>query len=289
MADKHPSSTCPVDPQTRDVWLSQARAAAEASTAQPPSSSSSSSSASSASSSCPVTHHSPTTPNTWTQSLASYLPWPRPSSPTSSPQAQPSSSSSSLDTNRVISTIPRSAVPRCPVDDDKGASSSSGAANHEIESGLDPSGRWVYPSEKMFFDAMRRKGYDARAADMKTVVPIHNAVNERAWQQIREWEAPYLSQANCDGPKLDSFANKNDRMTPTARLNTILGYTAPFDRHDWVIDRCGTRVDYVIDFYAGRPGAAGGRPGPSFYLDVRPKLNTWEGVKMRAMRWAGLA
>jgi cytochrome c heme-lyase len=90
-------------------------------------------------------------------------------------------------------------------------------------------------------------------------------------------------------------------MTPTARLNTILGYMAPFDRHDWVIDRCGTRVDYVIDFYAGRPGrgmtdvaggassGAGTTGGPSFYLDVRPKLNTWEGVKMRAMRWTGLA
>ena len=85
---------------------------------------------------------------------------------------------------------------------------------------------------------------------------------------------------------MESFANKNDRLTPTARLNTLLGFTAPFDRHDWVIDRCGTRVDYVIDFYAGR---ADGKPGPSFYLDVRPKFNTWEGTKMRAMRWVGMA
>lgn len=73
---------------------------------------------------------------------------------------------------------------------DHGASAN--AANHEVESGLDASGHWVYPSEKMFFDAMRRKGYDARVADMKTVVPIHNAVNERAWKHILEWEAPYL-------------------------------------------------------------------------------------------------
>lgn len=90
----------------------------------------------------------------------------------------------------------------------------------------------------------------------------------------------------CGGPKLESFANKMERMTPTAKFNTLLGYTAPFDRHDWVIDRCGTRVDYVIDFYAGRPD---GNVAPSFYLDVRPKLNTWEGVKMRAMRWTGMA
>jgi cytochrome c heme-lyase len=94
-----------------------------------------------------------------------------------------------------------------------------------------------------------------------------------------------ISSDRCGGPKLESFANKMERMTPTARFNTIMGYAAPFDRHDWVIDRCGTRVDYVIDFYTGR---ADGKGGPSFYLDVRPKLNTWEGVRMRAMRWTGL-
>jgi cytochrome c heme-lyase len=40
----------------------------------------------------------------------------------------------------------------------------------------------------MFFDAMRRKNWDPKEVDMKTVVPIHNAVNERAWSQILEWE-----------------------------------------------------------------------------------------------------
>lgn len=107
-----------------------------------------------------------------------------------------------------------------------------------------------------------------------------------AWVKRLELMLCFFSR-RCGGPKLESFANKMDRMTPTARFNTILGFTAPFDRHDWVIDRCGTKVEYVIDFYAGRPG--GSTPGPSFYLDVRPKLNTWEGVRMRAMRWAHLA
>jgi cytochrome c heme-lyase len=40
----------------------------------------------------------------------------------------------------------------------------------------------------MFFDAMRRKNWDPKEVDMKTVVPIHNAVNERAWSQILDWE-----------------------------------------------------------------------------------------------------
>lgn len=149
----------------------------------------------------------------------------------------------------------------------------------------------MYPSEKMFFEAMRRKGFSgAAAADMKTVVPIHNAVNERAWAEILEWERPY-AVPSCGGPRLLSFAGLGDAkaiMTPRARINTLLGYTAPFDRHDWVVDRCGTRVEYVIDFYAGRPDAKGAGK-LSFYLDVRPKLNTWEGVKMRALRLTGLA
>lgn len=44
------------------------------------------------------------------------------------------------------------------------------------------------------------------------------------------------------------------------------------------MDRCGTKVRYVIDFYTGR---AAGPSGVSFYLDVRPALDGWEGVKMR--------
>ncbi|TFB01821.1 hypothetical protein CCMA1212_006505 [Trichoderma ghanense] len=284
---------CPVDHKTRDAWLAQARAA-EASKNQLPSSSTTSQPPSQPSK-CPVDHsHSSTQQSrSWTQTISSYI-W---SSPSDEPPAAlpanhpaiPSTSTprqSTLETSRITSSIPRSFSTSEPSPMDHGASANP--SNAEIESGADAaSGNWVYPSEKMFFEAMKRKGYDAREVDMKTVVPIHNAVNERAWQQIKEWEAPYLAGSKCSGPKLASFANKSTRMTPTARINTILGYTAPFDRHDWVIDRCGVRVDYVIDFYAGRPGGTAG--GPSFYLDVRPKLNTLEGVKMRVMRWTGLA
>ena len=171
----------------------------------------------------------------------------------------------------------------------------------------------------MFFDALRRKGNagGAHPADMRTVVPIHNAVNERAWREIKAWEAPYRcrhgrgrggeegdddddknSKNNKDGcaagPRLESFSGLAANLSPRARLNTWLGYTAPFDRHDWVVDRCGVRVEYVIDFYAGRPPAASAAAPAdashklNFYLDVRPKLNTWEGVKMRVLRALGV-
>jgi len=65
----------------------------------------------------------------------------------------------------------------------------------------------------------------------------------------------------------------------------MLGYQKPFDRHDWTVDRCGVQVEYVIDFYSGKPGT---NEGLSFYLDVRPKINTLEGAKMRARKIIGL-
>jgi len=160
-------------------------------------------------------------------------------------------------------------------------------ANSEKESGVSESGNWIYPSEKMFFEAMKRKGYESEAENMRTIVPIHNAVNERAWKEIKEWERPWGAEAKCGGPRLYSFLGLSNTLSPQARLNTLLGYTAPFDRHDWVVDRCGTKVEYVIDFYAGKDeGKGNGKL--NFFLDVRPKLNTVEGWKMRGSRLLGL-
>ena len=59
------------------------------------------------------------------------------------------------------------------------------------------------------------------------------------------------------------------------------------DRHDWVVDRCGKHVDYVIDFYSGKNEGVAGK-GLNFYLDVRPKVNSWEGIKMRAEKVFGV-
>lgn len=75
-------------------------------------------------------------------------------------------------------------------------------------------------------------------------------------------------------------------MILIVRINIIFGYIFLFDCYDWVIDWCGMCVDYVIDFYMGRLGGLVG--GFSFYLDVRLKLNIWEGCKMRVMRWMGM-
>ncbi|KAF5324800.1 hypothetical protein D9611_004507 [Ephemerocybe angulata] len=144
-------------------------------------------------------------------------------------------------------------------------------------------GKWVYPSEAQFFAAMERKNHNPNAADMKTVVPIHNAVNERAWAEIMKWESGRGGEA-CGGVQLVNFKGKPSQRSPKATLKTFFGYAPPFDRHDWVVDRCGTKLRYVIDFYSGHnPNALGGNL--SFYLDVRPALDNWEGVKMRVGRF----
>ncbi|EPE03027.1 cytochrome c1 heme lyase [Ophiostoma piceae UAMH 11346] len=322
-----PAEVCPVDHKTREAWLEQARAHAEAQKAN------------SETPTAPLPPHTATPASIpsppaqsahsdqkgffsgWPSLWASSAPAQPPATATkpASPQHQPPSASplatgthqaynalkappapppAALGTDRVVSSIPRTT----PSDDVYSATMTPAAAparpvNHEVETGADPvSGNWVYPSERMFFDAMKRKGNDnAQPTDMRVVVPIHNAVNERAWKEILQWEAPYTGAGpgQCGGPRLHSFAGLSTSMTPRARFNTLLGYSAPFDRHDWVVDRCGTQVEYVIDFYAGRPGSGPspqkpGQPQINFYLDVRPKLNTWEGVKMRALRGVGL-
>ncbi|KAI8335953.1 cytochrome c/c1 heme lyase-domain-containing protein [Chlamydoabsidia padenii] len=158
-----------------------------------------------------------------------------------------------LGKHREISTIPR--------------------ASHEEK-------LWVYPSEQMFFNAMRRKNWNPDESDMPVVVPIHNAVNEQAWQKILEFER--LHETECNQPKLLKFQGRPKDITPKARLRSWLGYALPFDRHDWTVDRCGEKVTYVIDFYAGKQDPK--RPnGVSFYLDVRPAVSPsgiWDRVRM---------
>jgi cytochrome c heme-lyase len=188
------------------------------------------------------------------------------------PKPVPSSYNGSLSTDRETSSIPKA-----------------------------EDGNWVYPSEAQFFAAMARKNHNPQAADMRTIVPIHNAVNERAWAEVLKWEVGQGGD-KCGGVKLVNFKGKPNQMSPKARWKTILGYaftlylntymityrtssyTPPFDRHDWVVDRCGTKIRYIIDFYTGKSDGHSSN-NLSFFLDVRPALDNWEGVKMRAERF----
>lgn len=150
---------------------------------------------------------------------------------------------------------------------------------------------WVYPSQQMFWNAMLRKGWkwqqdEVQENDMANIIRIHNANNESAWQEILKWEALHANE--CGTPRLLSFKGKAKEFSPRARMRNWLGYELPFDRHDWVVDRCGREVRYIIDYYDVGDEEAYKR-GEFVALDVRPAMDSFQAVLDRAriavLRW----
>merc|ERR1711878_192548 len=132
---------------------------------------------------------------------------------------------------------------------------------------------WTYPSQQMFWNAMLRKGWRWKEEDevsqdtMSSIIKINNRNNEDAWQEVLKWEALHANE--CGNPKLKSFGGKATDYSPRARFrHWVLGYQLPFDRHDWIIDRCGREVRYVIDYYD--VGSVDKDTHAFAVLDVRP-------------------
>lgn len=141
---------------------------------------------------CPVDHRALAEQNKSTESG-----WKRFFSSSSSSTNPVSAPAPQLSTDREVSSIPRAS-----------------------------DGNWVYPSEAQFFAAMARKNYNSHAPDMKTIVPIHNAVNERAWTEILKWETGRGGEA-CGGIKLVNFKGRPGDKSPKARWKMLLGYCLP--------------------------------------------------------------
>jgi len=156
-----------------------------------------------------------------------------------------------LNTSRVTSSIPRTGTEK----------------------------NWVYPSEQMFWNAMTRKGWNWRdEAEEVTpntvteIIKIHNFNNEKAWQEILLWES--FHNEECQNPQLTKFAGKPKEYSPRARFRNWCGYELPFDRHDWIVDRCGTNVRYILDYYdTGIDQHETGED--SVEIDVRPALDSF--------------
>jgi len=171
---------CPVDHKARAAWLEHAKASGQ----QPPH---------------PIPSTASSNPIPQGESCDSAeIDQSTPSAPKASSIFSGIRLSTKLGQDRETSTIPRAAptvAQSLPQRKNVGPASHGTLANNEQESGRDKSGNWIYPSEQMFFDAMRRKNFDPQAQDMKSIVPIHNAVNERAWKEIRVWEQGKGSEA----------------------------------------------------------------------------------------------
>jgi len=76
-----------------------------------------------------------------------------------------------------------------------------------------------------------------------TQVTVHNNMNERTWRRVMQYEALHADE--CADPKLLRFRGRPDELSDKARLRVERGEPEPFDRHDWVIDRCGKHVKCV--------------------------------------------
>ncbi|TDH65504.1 hypothetical protein CCR75_006709 [Bremia lactucae] len=134
---------------------------------------------------------------------------------------------------------------------------------------------WLYPSEQMFFNALKRKGKgeDVHEGDVRAIVSIHNNMNERAWAQVEHFEK--VCHPELESVKLLKFCGRPDKLTPIAWVKSMLGFGKPFDRHDWTVLRSdNTQVRYVIDYYFDNEKTA---------LDQVPELHSEDKVKSISM------
>ena len=82
-----------------------------------------------------------------------------------------------------------------------------------------------------------RKNKTADETEMNDVVFAHNLTNERTWTGILRCEQEV--DGTCSDPSLLRFVGKSEEFSLRARAAQLMGYGLPFDRHDWIVDRCG--------------------------------------------------
>lgn len=142
---------------------------------------------------------------------------------------------------------------------------------------------WVYPSEQQLYNAMRRKGWSNIPEDsIRFVLEIHNSTNERTWKQIEDWEG-------TSDLRLARFQGRPKDLTPKAWVYSLVTGTAPFDRHDWYVERKDSEHSqqlqrYVIDYYDEEAKGNNNMP-PRTYVDVRPAVDHPRGLYLRGCRF----
>lgn len=213
--------------------------------------------------------------------------------------------SMNLSRERVVSSIPRAPTSAAPGDSPYGAaqcpiphesrtklkSTSSCPVDHTNEHEESP-GYWEYPSPQQFYNALVRKGWETPEESVDMMVLIHNFLNERAWQEIVEWEK--MAGSDVSKLQLARFQGKPGTLTPKARMYGWLAWAMPdkfsseppFDRHDWIVRRGpsethpnGEEVRYIIDYYSREDDSDENEA--SFNLDVRPAISNLDTARLR--------
>jgi cytochrome c heme-lyase len=138
--------------------------------------------------------------------------------------------------------------------------------------GNDETGKnWVNPSANSLFRALARKNKPINVEDAESVAEIHDMVTDQTWAAVMEYERLHFRK--CSDPTLARFSGQYGNHSVKARIMQLMGNLTPFDRHDWIVDRCGTEVRYIIDYYAiEEKDPHGGPPVTEYYIDARPSL-----------------
>ncbi len=103
-------------------------------------------------------------------------------------------------------------------------------------------------------------------------------------------------------PRLVRFLGRPTSPSPKSIFMRLTGYLPPFDRHDWVVERCRPptafeklkgvdgivreEVRYVIDFYTGKGGLT--NDAVPVFLDVRPAVDSGNNLKERILDAFGM-
>lgn len=228
--------------------------------------SSSATNSNSATSECPVKYKNPNVYNVYSQKID-----PKNQMPLAANQQPAADQQTNLCKDRVSSSIPK---------------------------GGTDADTWLYPSPQMFWNALVRKNKTEGASetDIDAVIAVHNNMNETTWKQVLSWEDIHPTRTAGGEPKLLRFMGRPDELSPKARIKMLFGHPAPFDRHDWIVDRGGQEVRYVIDYYHDesgvgldvRPSLHDTKSIRSIHVDVRPALDSVEALVDRVLKMPAL-
>jgi cytochrome c heme-lyase len=117
----------------------------------------------------------------------------------------------------------------------------------------------------MFSAALARKHFPVPPEDIPAMLAIHNSLNEQVWAEIMgRWESKYEGVCG-ERRRLKRFQGRPGVWSPLAWYYWVSRGVVPYDRHDWVVERCGREVRYVIDYYES---------GGQFSCVIRPALDS---------------
>jgi len=136
---------------------------------------------------------------------------------------------------------------------------------------------WLNPSAGQLYRSLKRKNKPIEYGDALDVAAVHAMVTSGTWDAIMEYEQ--LHSSACESPKLARFHGMDGIYSLKAKMrHYLLRQPWPYDRHDWVVNRCGEEVRYIIDYYS----YPGDEDEEMYTIDARPAPSNLGNILDRA-------